>query len=141
MSAAAVNRAYLVSERSTLPSYRAYWLAQLRKTDGPLRVTLRESNTLTTTLRHPDDRDDVFLFYTDDTVALRPLYGAINASVGAGATVVGLATLPFDGGLLFATAVRSTVFSLPELVFANLRKGKNGLLPWAWMGSSTRDEF
>jgi hypothetical protein len=61
--------------------------------------------------------------------------------VGAGATVVGLAKLPFDRGQLFATAVRSTVFSLPELVFVNLRKGKNGVLPWAWMGSSTHTEF
>ncbi len=132
VSAARVNRTYPIDERSTLPSYRKYWLSRLRETDGAMRVALRESNTLTATLRHPDDGDDVFLFYTDDTVALRPLYGAINAGVGAGTSVVGLATLPFDRGRLLTTGVRSVVFSLPELVFVNLRKGKNGILPWTW---------
>lgn len=132
VSAAAVNRKYPIDERVTLPSYRKYWLSRLRETDGSLRVALRESNTLTATLRHPDELDDVFLFYTEDTVALRPLYGAINAGVGAGATVMGLVTLPFDRGQRLTTGVRSFVFSLPELAFVNLRKGRNGVLPWTW---------
>lgn len=132
VSAAAVNRGYPIDVRSTLPSYRKYWLSRLRETEGALNVVLRESNTLTATLRHPDERDDVFLFYTDDTVALRPLYGAINTGVGAGASVMGLLTLPFDRGRRLTTGVRSVMFSLPELAFVNLRKGRNGVLPWAW---------
>jgi hypothetical protein len=136
ISAARVNQTYPIDERSTLPSYRKYWLSRLSEARGGLRVALRESNTLTSTLRHPDDRDDVFLFYTDDTVALRPLYGAINAGVGAGASLLGLAMLPFDRGERLTTGVRSVVFSLPELVFVNLRKGKNSVLPWAWMAGS-----
>ncbi len=141
VAAAAVNASYAVSERETLPSYRSHWLAKLREQESPLAVALRESNTLTTTLRHHDERDDVFLFYTDVTPALRPLYGALNAAVGAGATVAGLVAFPLDGGELFRKAIRSFVFSMPELVFISLRKGRNGMLPWDWTHvSATRRE-
>jgi hypothetical protein len=140
VSATAVNERFPVQARSTRPSYRAYWLARLRETQGRLSTAVRESNTLTATLRHPDDRDDVFLFYTDDATALRPLYGAINLGVGAGASLVGLVTLPFDRGRRLTTAVRSMVFSVPELAFVNFRKGRNGVLPRAWMQSLANDE-
>lgn len=133
VSARAVNDAYPVAERSTLPSYRNYWLARLRETEGRVRTAARESNTLTATLRHPDDRDDVFLFYTEDATLLRPLYGAVNSGVGAGATLAGLFTLPFDGGRLLTKSARSFVFSVPELAFVSFRKGRNGVLPRDWM--------
>jgi hypothetical protein len=139
VSATAVNESYPVESRSTLPSYRAYWLARLRESQGRARTALRESNTITATLRHPDERDDVFLFYTEDAALLRPLYGAINVGVGAGATIAGLATLPFDDGRLFTTAVRSVVFSVPELAFVNFRKGRNGVLPRDWMQARAED--
>jgi hypothetical protein len=132
VSARALNEAYPVAQRSTLPSYRNYWLARLRETEGRARTTLRESNTFTATLRHPDDRDDVFLFYTEDATVLRPLYGAVNAGIGAGATLAGLATLPFDGGRLLTKSVRSFVFSVPELAFVSFRKGRNGIVPRNW---------
>lgn len=133
VSAAAVNDSYPVTARDTLPSYRTYWLARLRDTQGRVRTALRESNTITATLRHPDDRDDVFVFYTEDATVLRPLYGAINAGVGAGAMVAGLVTLLFDRGRLLTTGARSFAFSLPELAFMSVRKGRNGMLPHAWM--------
>lgn len=133
VSAGAVDGSYPVTRRTTLLSYRAHGLARLRETQGRLRTALRESNTLTATLRHADERDDLFLFYTDDATLLRPLYGAINAGVGAGAAVAGLATLPFDRGSLLVRAARSFVFSLPEIAFVNFRKGRNAILPRAWM--------
>jgi hypothetical protein len=133
VSADAVNRNYPVAEHPLLPSYRNYWLARLRETDGPARTALRESNTITATLRHPDDRDDVFLFYTEDATVLRPLYGAVNTGVGAGVTLAGLVTWPFDHGRLLRKGARSFVFSVPELAFASFRKGRNGVLPRDWM--------
>jgi hypothetical protein len=139
VSATAVNESYPVAERSTLPSYRRYWLARLRETEGSARTTLRESNTITATLRHPDERDDVFLFYTEDATLLRPLYGAVNTGIGAGATLAGLATLPFDGGRLLTRGARSFVFSVPELAFVNFRKGRNGVLPRDWMQARAED--
>jgi hypothetical protein len=138
VSADAVNEKYPVAERSTLPSYRTYWLQRLRESEGRARTAVRESNTITATLRHPDDGDDVFLFYTDDASLLRPLYGVINAGVGAGASIAGLAALPFDGGRRLITGVRSLVFSVPEIAFVNLRKGRNGVLPRTWMQADAR---
>jgi hypothetical protein len=139
VSAAAVNESYPVAERSTLPSYRTYWLVRLRETEGSARTALRESNTITATLRHPDERDDVFLFYTEDATLLRPFYGALNAGIGAGATLAGLATLPFDGGRLLTRGARSFVFSVPELAFVSFRKGSNGVLPRAWTEAPAED--
>lgn len=133
VSARALNEADPVAERATLPSYRNYWLARLRETEGYARTALRESNVFTATLRHPDDRDDAFLFYTEDATVLRPLYGAVNAGIGAGATLAGLVTLPFDGGRLLSKGARSFVFSVPELAFLSLRKGRNGVVPRDWM--------
>ena len=133
VAADAVNAKYPVVKRSILPSYRTYWLRRLDETEGRARTALLESNTITATLRHPDDDDDVFLFYTDNATVLRPLYGVINAGVGAGASIAGLATLPFDRGRLLFTGVRSFAFSVPEIAFVNFRKGRNGILPRAWM--------
>ncbi len=46
--------------------------------ENPLRVYLRESKTLTSTIypRTPDD--SFFLFFTDDAAAPRPNLGALN---------------------------------------------------------------
>jgi hypothetical protein len=49
--------------------------------------------------------------------------GAANLSVGIGAAVAGLATLPADRGHLLWAGLRGALFSLPELAFVNLRKG------------------
>jgi hypothetical protein len=50
------------------------------------------------------------------------LFGAANLITGLAASAVGLAMLPVDGGDLWA-GIRGAVFSLPELVFENIRKG------------------
>lgn len=136
LSAAAVGERYPVVATDTLPSYRRYWLAKLRETQGSARTALLESNTITASLRHPDERDDVFLFYTEEATLLRPLYGAINLGVGAGAMLAGVATLPFDRGRLLTTGARSFAFSVPELAFVSLRKGRNGILPRGWMDAT-----
>ena len=137
VSAAVVAKRHPLATRSTLPSYRAYWLERLRKTDGLLATDLRESNTLTATLHHPDKRDDLFLFYTDDVVAARPLYGVVNTGIGIGASVAGLVASPFDSGNLLRRGLRSVVFSAPEIAFVNFRKGRNGMLPKAWAAATT----
>jgi hypothetical protein len=84
---------------------------------------LRETNTLTGTIYRPNPDDSVFLFFTDDVVAPRPLFGLANLAVGLGAGVVGLATLPVDRGALLRAGAWGALWSLPELVFVNIRKG------------------
>jgi hypothetical protein len=63
------------------------------------------------------------VFFTDDTVALRPLLGAANLVAAAGASVAGLVTMPLDHGARLRAGLRGALFSLPELAFVNIRKG------------------
>lgn len=123
VSAAAVDREYRVVEREELPSYRGAALAQMRTDEGGLLVALREANVVSSTLYRARDEDSVFLFFTDEQPALRPLLGAANLATGVGATLAGIALLPADGGTLLARGLRGTLFSVPELGFVTIRKG------------------
>lgn len=106
-----------------LPSYRRRELARLVSEEGR-GVWLRESNTLTSTIYTPSwDRDSVFLFFTDDVLAARPLLGALNL-VYAGAHAAGGALIaPADHGRHLLNSLRGVLYSIPELAFFNIRKG------------------
>jgi hypothetical protein len=123
VSARAVRETYAVSETIEIPSYRLAGLARLARSEGALRVRARESNTLTSTLYRRNPADSAFLFFTDDTVATRPLLGAVNVVAGLGASVAGVFTLAVDRGDLLRAGLRGVLFSLPELAFFNIRKG------------------
>ena len=123
VSAAAVDRTYAVTAQRTRPSYRQMRVAALAAREPAWRVFLRESNTLTSSVYHRDASDSAFLFFTDDTVALRPLFGAANLVTGVAASAIGLATWPLDAGTRLRAGLRGAMFSLPELAFVNLRKG------------------
>jgi hypothetical protein len=123
VSASAAEDTYAVLPPIEIPSHRRASLARLYREESPLRVFLRESNTLTSTLyeRHPDD--SYFLFFTDDVVAARPLFGMANLLTGLGATVAGAVTWPVDRGQTLWAGLKGMAFSLPELFFFNIRKG------------------
>ena len=123
VAATAAAEIYAVLPTVEIPSYRRASLARLHRDESPLRVFLRESNTLTSTLydRHPND--SYFLFFTDDVVATRPLFGAANVLTGLGASVAGVVALPFDRGRTLWAGLKGIAFSLPELFFVNIRKG------------------
>jgi hypothetical protein len=91
--------------------------------EAPLAVYLRESNTLTSTLFRRGAHDSFFVFFTDDVVAPRPLWGTVNLLAGLGASAVGLALAPVDHGATLRAGLRGALFSLPELAFVSLRKG------------------
>jgi hypothetical protein len=122
-SAIAVGERYPVSETFMILSRRREGLARLYEEDNPLKVFFRESNALTSTLYHRNPRDSAFLFFTDDVVVTRPLFGAVNLIAGFVTSAAGVATLPFDGGERLRAGVRGAIFSLPELFFQNIRKG------------------
>lgn len=123
LSAAVVNSRYRVVSRTEHLSHRRLLLTEMKKRESPLLVFLRESNTLTSTIYRPAPGDSLFLFFTDDVLLPRPLFGAFNLLAGAGESLLGLATLPFQGPARLLAGTRGMLFSLPELFFVNIRKG------------------
>src|SRR5262245_57043114 len=123
VSAAAAVEVYRVSDTVEIPSYRRASLARLYRDESPLLVFLRESNILTSTLYDGHPADSAFLFFTEDAAPVRPLFGVANLLTGLGATLTGVATLPFDHGRILWAGVKGIAFSVPELFFVNLRKG------------------
>lgn len=124
VSADAVEREYRVVETLDWPSHRRARLRELRDEEGDgLLVTLREMNTLTSTIYRRNGEDSVFLFFTDEKPALRPLLGTANLVVGLGAAAVGLPWAPFDGGELLDAGLRGAFWSVPELAAFSVRKG------------------
>lgn len=123
MSAREVDACYRVTVKHELPSYRSVQLAEMKKRESSLLVFLRESNTITSTIYRRAPNDSPFLFFTEDTFLLRPVYGAFNLLAGLGESLVGLLTLPVEGPNRLYLGAKGILFSLPELMFINLRKG------------------
>jgi hypothetical protein len=123
VSSLIVDGTYAVSRRQRVPSYRGRRLAEMRQEENPVWVFLRESNVVTSTLYRAQPRDSIFLLFTDDVPPARPLFGAVNLVTGLAASAAGLATWPVDGGELLWGGLRGALFSLPELIFQNIRKG------------------
>jgi hypothetical protein len=105
------------------PSFRQRRLDALYRQQNDLQVYARECNILTSTIYRQGGRDDNFLFFTDDAGPLRPLFGAANLAWSLPQTAFGLLSWPFDAGQRLENGLSGALFSLPELLFINLRKG------------------
>jgi hypothetical protein len=123
LSYRAVLRAYQPAEVGEVSSYRRTRLEAMYAAENDLKVSLRESNTLSSTIYRRNGRDSFFLFFTDDALPVRPLYGALNLVAGAGEIAFGLLRAPLDRGRTLWSGLKGVAFSLPELAFVNLRKG------------------
>ena len=118
-----VKDRFRVTRVDVLPGFRRRMLARMEQ-DEPRNTDIyfRECNTLTSTLYHDLEGDTPFIFFTDDVVWIRPVYGAINAAYGLLAATFGIFTLPLDSGD-FVGGLEGTLYSLPEIFFFNIRKG------------------
>jgi hypothetical protein len=92
-------------------------------------VGLRESNVLTARSHQAADAEGFFLFFTDTSVPARPLLGALNLGAGLLRSALAVAELPFDGGRGLRSGLTGVLYSLPELLFQNIRKGYNDYVP------------
>ena len=119
-----VNDRLRVARVDVLPGYRKRMLFRAtRENPQDTDIYFRECNTLTSTLYHSTEGDTPFLFFTDDVVWIRPLYGAVNSAYGLITAVLGIFTLPLDGGDRSLGGLKGALYSLPELFFFNIRKG------------------
>ena len=123
VSAEEVEANYGVVARHVRLSYRSGRLAEMVESESPLVVFLRESNIITSTIYRYNPADSPFLFFTNDLVPFRPLFGAFNLLTGFGGSLYGVVTMPFEGPGRLLSGIRGMFFSLPELVFMNIRKG------------------
>ncbi len=123
-----------IQEYMHYPSRRLRQLDQLDENEDTLRIALRESNTLSSTLYTPRVKDTPFLFFTDDTLLLRPIQGIANLIWGAAYSVGGMFTVPVDGGERIHQGLRGMFYSLPELAFGNIRKGTYGFTETTTVG-------
>jgi hypothetical protein len=114
---------YNVTDTEELYSYRHLEMAKLYAKEPKLFIDLRESNILTSTLYSYNPDDALFVFFTDDSFLLRPIFGLINTAAGIGQSLVGFLSLPFDSGKKLKSGATGILMSLPELFFVNMRKG------------------
>ncbi len=121
-----ITARYPIQEEEFFPSRRLRQMDEFYRQDDNLSVWLRESNTLSSTVYTPRTEDTPFLFFTDNTLLLRPVQGLANLLWGAANSVGGVFTLPVDGGERLHQGMRGMFYSLPELVFSNIRKGTYG---------------
>ncbi len=125
ISARAVNARYRVVERSMIDSYRQGRLRAMRREEDWRWVTLRESNTFSSTTYDGSEYDSFFVFFTQDTLFMRPLLGTVNVVAGLAESLWGGVRAPFDRGHTLVRGLKGIFVSLPELAFVNIRKGSN----------------
>jgi hypothetical protein len=139
LSARAIGTTYRVEETVERPSYRRLTLDYMYGHENVVRVDLRESNILTARSYERNPDDPIFLFFTDDVVLRRPLYGIANLAVGIGGTLAGLALWPIDGGATLRAGLEGALFSFPEIAFINIRKGSFAFAPRSWLSTPSRN--
>lgn len=118
-----VREAYNVVKTRELPAYRQQELTTMYDKEVDSWVYARESNIFSSSLYNHNPDDAWFVFFTDDAVLLRPLFGAINTLAATSQSVLGLLSWPFDNGKEIKIGARGVLTSLPELAFFNIRKG------------------
>ncbi len=117
------------SDSQVLPSYRSLQLEELAKQPNATLNSLAEISTLTSRWYTFNTNDAWFIFFTDDTVLLRPVLGAVNTATAITQSVLGLFSLPFDDGENLQAGAMGFLMSTPELLFINIRKGSYPYLP------------
>jgi hypothetical protein len=112
-----------VSRVVRIQSHRELALERVLRESPGVVTRLRESIAYTASTYDPLLRDGAFLLFTDDVYWRRPAYGFANLAFGLGYAGYGLLAAPFDHGARVEAGLTGMLWSLPELVLMNVRKG------------------
>lgn len=126
-----VKTRYRLVQLEAHRAFRHRLLDALKERDFGEWKALFENFTLTAEAYTQRPEDGAFLFFTEQSIWLRPLAGAINLGYATGVALVGLLEAPFDQGQRLKAGGSGMLFSLPELAGWNIRKGsysETGLL-------------
>lgn len=107
-------------QRKVYPSYRNL---KRKKIANFIEKHFKESFVLSSKIYKQNPIDHPFLFFTEETIWNRPLLGLANTVFGIGYAGIGVFSAPFDKGSRFSKGTETVFYSLPELVFFNIRKG------------------
>jgi hypothetical protein len=118
-----VRETYNVVKTREVTAFRQQELTKMYDREVDSWVYARESNVFSSSLYNHNPDDAWFVFFTDDAVLLRPLFGVINTLAATSQSVFGLVSWPFDGGQEIKIGARGILTSLPEIAFFNIRKG------------------
>lgn len=113
----------------SLDSYRQLAKQAKAEQGANLAEQFQEQLTLSSSFYQPADEDSSFLVFTDDLALSRPVAGAANILWGVGASAWGLVNLPLDQGETLTRGAKGVFWSLPELLFFNIRKGNTLVAP------------
>jgi hypothetical protein len=112
---------YKIKGETEIPGYRIYkWK---KESPGSGLDWLVANTTLGSKVYSKPPEDHNFIFFTDDTFALRPFFGLVNLGAGMTEMGIGIFTLPWDQGIKIQSGFESIFYSVPELIFFNIRKG------------------
>jgi hypothetical protein len=118
-----VSTRYNVEQVRRYPSRRIAEVEAMKDQSDTAELWFREGNTLSTTVYRSRTDDTPFLFFTDDVKWARPVLGLANLVWSTAHGLAGIFTLPVKGVEPVHQALRGMFYSLPELVFFNIRKG------------------
>jgi hypothetical protein len=136
ISLQSVRDHYRVTQSRDLESYRSLELAKLKFRQNTMVTALKESNVLSSRLYRYNPDDALFVFFTDDNIPMRPLFGLFNTAAGIGQGVYGLFSWPLDSGKNLKSGATGILMSLPELFFFNMRKGSYKYLSFNQLAES-----
>ncbi|MCG6151714.1 hypothetical protein [Leptospira bandrabouensis] len=103
--------------------YLSYRNLKRMKIEGFTEKHFKERFVPSSKIYKTNPIDHPFLFFTEEAVWNRPILGLANTVFGIGYTSIGVFTSPFDKGYRFSKGTETVFYSLPELVFFNIRKG------------------
>lgn len=118
-----VRKNYKAKASSEILSYRRKYVRQREENEKKWWISYQEDFVPSSSIYSYNENDHLFLFFTDDTIILRPIYGFANLSLGLMQTLFGIPFTVFDKGNQFMAGLDGMLFSMPELIFFNIRKG------------------
>lgn len=125
-----IRKNYHKTETYEYLSFRRQKLKDLKGNKTDILLDWKESFVPTSSLYKTNTQDHTFMFFTDDTILMRPIFGIGNFFTGLSVFLWGIPMTPVDRGDRVLDGTKGMFFSLPELVFFNINKGSfTGLKP------------
>jgi hypothetical protein len=86
----------------------------------------KEISTITSDIYHLNSNDSFFLFFTENQILMRPIFGIFNSFSSLGKIASDIILLPYDitkNQVYIFKEFRGLFFSLAEVFFISIRKG------------------